>query len=52
MFTLMNGWAPAVLLCGPSVAAADGVIVVPLHVRDERELGAATLGFYSWIQYF
>lgn len=27
----------------PLWSLADGVIVVPLHVRDERELGAATL---------
>lgn len=34
-------------LCGPSLALADGVIAVPLHVRDEKELGAATLGLCS-----
>ncbi len=31
----------------PSLALADGVIVVPLHVTDERELGAAALGLCS-----
>lgn len=35
------------LLCGPSVAPAHGVIVVPLYVRDERELGAVTEGLCS-----
>lgn len=31
----------------PPRSLADGVIAVPLHVTDERELGAATLGFCS-----
>lgn len=41
MFTLMDARAP---VCGPSVALARGVIIVPVHVRDERA-GCGDTGF-------